>query len=170
MDLLWKLEAFQSFWEFRTSLFMSGTSTLETQSVSQPIWELNSCTFCASPEVIFHAGRLSGIYHVTWSWKPGALRTHYGVFVVFCDPWKYFVVSSSLSLWDLNRVSPICGTVVETRFPVVPELTTCLPLWGSADMVSLIAETKSCILLRCSSALPLFFQERFNAFALPAFL
>ena len=69
------------------------------------------------------------------------------------------MVSSSLSLWDLNHVSPTCGTVVETRFPVVPDLTTCLPLWGSADIVSLIAETESCILLRCSSALPLFFKN-----------
>ena len=48
---------------------------------------------------------------------------------------------------------------METRFPVVPELTTCLPLWGSADMVSLIAETEPCILLLCSSALPLFFKN-----------
>ena len=102
--------------------------------------------FCASPEVALE------------NQERFALTMGFCSF--FCDPWKYFVVSSSLSLWDLNRVSPICGTVVETRFPVVPELTTCLPLWGSADMVSLTAETKSCILLRCSSALPLCFQSR----------
>ena len=90
MDLLWKVEAFQSFWEVCTSLFISGTSTLETQSVSQPIWDLIAVL------------RISG--SSVGNQEHFALTV--GFLSFFCDPWKYFAVSSSLSLWDLNHVSP----------------------------------------------------------------
>ena len=148
VDLLWKLEAFQSFWEFRTSLFMSGTSTLETQSVSQPIWEVNSCSA--------HSGSSIG------NQKHFALT---GIFVVFCDPWKYFVVSSSLSFWDFNRVSPICRTVVETGFPVVPELNLSSTLGVCRHGFRWLQRQNPVF----CCVVPLFCQERFSAFALPAF-
>ena len=62
LDRFWKLEPFQSFWEFRSSPSISGTLTLEIQSVSQPCWEFNS-GLCAFPEVTLETRSTS---HSLW--------------------------------------------------------------------------------------------------------